>query len=184
MRFLATALLLCLPVHAAPIPIQAIGNPWQAVARTSTPAYIVVQLSNPDGTPKIDADLPRADAANPTAGVELKGSKWSFETFQIPQGFQANGVQVVPPKSAFDKPTTQTVPLPGQLRVVQIAPAFRPGDKNDPHAGVYYFSVLPMFGFPGGQKQQLPWVSGHYIFRVTYREGANMGTALGALVIP
>ena len=185
MRILFFALLvLCLPLGAAPLPIQAIGNPWQAAARTTTPAYIIVQLSNADGTPKIDAELPVASVANPSAGVEFRGSKWSFETFQIPQGFQANEVTVVPPKTAFEKAAKVAIPMPGQLRVVQIAPAFRPGDATDAHAGVYYFSIMPMFGSAGKEKKQLAWVSGHYIFRVTYRDGADVGTALGELVIP
>ena len=90
----------------------------------------------------------------------------------------------LPPKSVFDNPKTVSIPLPGQLRVVQIAPAFRAGDATDPHAGIYYFSILPMYGFPGGQKQQLPWASGNYVFRVTYRDGDNVGSTLGSLVIP
>lgn len=185
MRFpLSALLLLCLSVHAAPLPISAVANPWQAKAKTATPAIIIVQLANADGTPKIDAELPLANSEHPTAGVELKGSKWGFETFQIPQGFQANGIQVLPPKSVFDNPKTVSIPLPGQLRVVQIAPAFRAGDATDPHAGIYYFSILPMYGFPGGQKQQLPWASGNYVFRVTYRDGDNVGSTLGSLVIP
>ena len=176
-----SALAALVSVSAAPLPIQTIGSPWTAAARTTEPAYIIVQLSNPDGTPKIDAELPKA---NPASGVELKGSKWSFDTFQIPVGFEGTGVQAVPPKSFLDKPGTQTVRLPGQLRVTQIAPAFRLGDAKDPRAGSYYFTVLPMFGVAGGQKKQLPWISGHYVFRITYRDGANSGTALGEFVIP
>ncbi|MEP7363635.1 MAG: hypothetical protein ABI972_10300 [Acidobacteriota bacterium] len=185
MRFtLISVLSLCLVAQAAPLPISAVANPWQATSKTAAPAIIIVQLANADGTPKVDAELPLANPEHPSAGVELKGSKWSFETFQIPQGFQANGIQVLPPKSVFDNPKTVAIPLPGQLRVVQIAPAFRPGTSGDPHAGIYYFSILPMFGFPGGLKQQLPWVSGHYIFRITYRDGGNIGSTLGSLVIP
>lgn len=184
MRLFLAAALFCLSIHADPLPISAVGNPWQAAARTTTPAFIIVHLSNANGTPKIDAELPKANPDNPSAGVELKGSKWGFDTFQIPQGFQAKGVQTVEPGTLAKKPVTQTVPLPGQLRVVQIAPAFREGDAEDPRAGVYYFTIQPMFGFPGGQKQQLPWVSGHYIFRITYRDGGNMGTTIGELVIP
>ena len=166
---------------AAPLPIQVLGSPWTATAKTTEPAYIIVQLSNPDGTPKIDAELPKA---NPNVGVELKGSKWSFDTFQIPVGFEGVGFQAVAPKSFFDKPGAQTVRLPGQLRVVEIAPAFRLGAANDPRAGTYYFTVLPMYGVTGGQKKQLPWISGHYVFRIMYRDGTNSGTALGELVIP
>jgi hypothetical protein len=184
MRLLLAALLISVSLQAAPLPISAVGNPWQVVARTTTPAFIIVQLSNPDGSPKIDAELPKANADNPSAGVELKGSKWSFDTFQIPKGFQARGIQTVEPATLAKKAVTQAVPLPGQLRVVQIAPAFREGDASDPRAGVYYFTIQPMYGFPGGQKQQLPWVSGHYVFRITYRDGANTGTTLGELVIP
>lgn len=162
-------------VSAASLPIQIVANAWQAAAGNSSAAYILVHLSNPDGTPKLRAELLKS--VDPSVGVELKNSKWSFETILIPPGFHGSGAQTVNPEIYFDpegKRTAAAAALPGQLRIMNISGS---------QPGLYYFQVLPMFGLKGGKKQPLRWVSGQYVFRVSYRDGSDQGTGLGELVI-
>ena len=159
-------------LHAAALPIQIVANSWQAAAGNASAAYILVHLSNPDGTPKLRAELLKS--TDPALGVELKNSKWSFETILIPPGFEGSGVQTVSPETYFDPALKRAGPLPGQLRIMQITTS---------QPGLYYFHVLPMYGLKGGKKMALRWVPGQYVFRVTYRDGADQGTGLGELVI-
>src|SRR5277367_3622395 len=55
-------------------PIQVIAYHWGAKAGTENPAYLAVQLSNADGSPKVNAVLPGQKPNDPTSGLELKGS--------------------------------------------------------------------------------------------------------------
>jgi hypothetical protein len=175
-------LLCAVLANAATLPIQVITHPWQAAAGNSNMAYVLIQLSNADGTPKIDGELPKPNPGDPTSGVELKGSKWGFETLLVPPGYQGSGVEIVRPQTFFDPAVSRSVLLPGQLRIVQITPAFQK-NPSDTHAGLYFFSILPMYGFKGGKKLPLRWISGEYTFRVSYRDGNDQGIGLGVLVI-
>src|SRR4051812_32968964 len=104
------------------------------------------------------------DSTNPTAGLQLKGTKWRFETMLVPAGFQGPGVQRLRPQTIFDPAVTRGVELPGQVRLMQMVQRFQPGAPNDPQAGLYAFSVLPEYGFTGGAKAALRWVAGEYHF--------------------
>jgi len=169
---------------AANLPIQVVAHHDQAQARNVNSAYFVVQLLNPDGSPRVMVTLPKL-AADVTSGLELKGSNWSFQTITVPAGFEGLGVQLLRPADFFN-PTrlTRNVTLLGQLRLMRIAPAFQANNPDDPLRGLYYFTVLPMYGFQGAQKKTLPWLSGEYVFRISYREGQDQGSAIAVLTIP
>lgn len=165
---------------AADLPMKAAAVHWEAAAGNASEAFIVVSVSNADGSPKTNAQIP-APAGN--AGVELKNSKWGFQTLLVPPAFKGMGVQVVQPQTYFAPQQTRPVELPGQLRILQVIPATPAGSGADSRAGLYWMRILPMYGFQGGQKQLLRWVSGEYLFRVSYRDGNDQGSALGVLTI-
>lgn len=165
---------LAIPVGAAPLPIQATAITGQAAAGSQGDAYILVYVANEDGTPKTDAEIPGQD---PNGGVELRGSKWSFETIAVPVPYKGRGVRQVRPGQQVQEDVA------GQLRITEITPAFKKGAAGDTRAGFYWFRIFPAYGYKGGRKALLPWVSGTYLFRVSYKEGSNQGTALGSLTI-
>ena len=116
---------------------------WQAAAGNSAYAFILVHPANPDGTPKIDAQSLAVDPKNPTAGLQLEGTKWRFQTMIVPASFQGPGVQQLQPQTFFNQGVSRVVEMQGQLRLMQMAPQFRLGAQDDPQAGLYAFSVLP-----------------------------------------
>src|SRR5258708_5918967 len=91
------------PVPIQQGPIQVIAYHWGAKAGTENPAYLAVQLSNADGSPKVNAVLPGPKPNDPTSGLELKGSNWSFETILVPEEYDATGTEVIRPATFFDK---------------------------------------------------------------------------------
>jgi hypothetical protein len=169
---------------AASITVQVVTNRWQAAANNQNAAYMLVNLVNPDGSAWIERALPGPKPGDRTSGLELKGTKWSFETLSIPEGFARLGVQVVRPQTFFDPAVTRTIQLPGQVRLMQVVPMFQLDNPADPHRGLYYFSILPMFGIKGGPKQLLNWVAGEYIFRMSFRDGVDQGSTLGEQINP
>lgn len=186
LRFIAMALSVfttfAIPVSAAPLPIQASAFPNKAAAGNADEAIIFVYLANADGTPNTNAEIPK-QGRDPNGGVELKGSKWSFETLSVPNFYYGLGTVVDKPADFFNPAQTHQVNLQGQLRIMQVNPYFRPGVAGDSRAGIYVFHIRPRYGFTGYPKATLPWVSGEYTFRISYKDGVNQGTALGVLTI-
>lgn len=151
------------PVLAGAYHIEVLAAPGLSAAANSNEAYIIVRIANPDGTPKEDAKLETRQG--PTGGgLELKDSNWGFATLVVPPGYagrvvNSQGVQ-------FE--------VNGQLRIIAMQNMGR---------GVYGMRVLPLYGAPGSKKGFLRWVSGDYIFRISYHEGDTAGDALGKLTI-
>ena len=160
-----------LPALAAPLPIAVTAIPLGAADGNSNEAVIVVHLGKPDGTPDTRAEIPKLD---PNGGVELKGSKWSFETLSVPDAYSG--------KVWTDYRKLQQEDLRGQLRIMQIYAAVNAVSPTESRT-LYIFRILPRVGFQGSQKQPLPWRTGSYTFRVTYKDGNDQGTALGTLTI-
>jgi hypothetical protein len=178
LRFVAMALSVlitfAIPVSAAPLPIQASAVPNKAAAGNIGEAIILIYLANEDGTPKTNAEIPK-QGLDPNGGVELKGSKWSFETLSVPNSYKG--------RAWADPEQTRPIDLFGQLRVMQVNPYFNRQAGGDQRAGLYVFHILPRYGFKARRKATLPWVSGEYVFRISYKDGSNQGTALGVLTI-
>jgi len=146
------------PVKSAPLPISVIASASQAAAGNSGEAEILVHLANPDGSPKGDAKIPGLDIHG---GSELKGGPWSFQTLEVPAGY----------KGRFNV-AGRAVEL-GELRVTITSVG----------NGLYKLRVLPEAGLPGSIKYLMKWVSGEYLYQISYKEGNNEGTALGVLTI-
>src|SRR5262245_32756425 len=163
-----------MPALAAPLPIEVTAIPLAAADGNSSEAVIVVYLAKPDGTPNTSAEIPGL-GADPNGGVELKGSKWSFETLSVPNSYSG--------KVWTDYRKVQQEDLRGQLRVMQIYAAVNAASGTESRT-LYIFRILPRYGFQGSEKSPLPWRSGTYTLRVTYKDGADQGTALGSLTIP
>ncbi len=172
-RFVTIALCIlatfAISVSAIPLTIQVISVPHKAAGGNAGEAIVLVYLANEDGTPNTNAEIPK-QGADPNGGVELKGSKWSFETIATPESF----------KGSFQM--AQETDMKGQLRIMQVAPFFNPRG-SDPRAGLYVFRILPRYGPKGRRKGTLPWVSGEYTFRISYKDGSKQGTTLGVLTI-
>ena len=134
----------------------------------------MVYLGKADGTPNNWAEVPGV-GADPTGGVELKGSKWSFETLSVPNSYSG--------KVWTDYRKVEKEDLKGQLRIMQIYAAVNAISVNESRT-LYVLRILPKVGFQGDQKTPLQWKSGTYTFRVTYKDGSDQGTALGTLIIP
>jgi hypothetical protein len=161
------------PVLAAPLPIEVTAVPMTAADGNANEAVILVYLGNADGTPKNNAEIPNP-SADPNGGVELKGSKWSFETLWVPDSYAG--------KVRPDYRQAQLVDMKGQLRVMQIYASMVQVSPTESRT-LYVLRVFPRYGFQGAQKAPLAWRSGTYNFRVTYRDGNDQGTALGSLTI-
>jgi len=164
-----------MPAFAGQLPISVAAIPLAAADGNSNEVVVVVHLGNPDGTPKANAEIPKLDEGDPNGGVELKGSKWSFETLSVPEAYAG--------KVWKDYRQLQLADMKGQLRIMQIFAAVNATNAEETRT-LYILRILPRFGFQGGQKDPLPWRSGTYTFRVTYKDGKDQGTALGALTIP
>src|SRR5262245_35336134 len=156
------------PAVAAPLPIQVTAIPLAAADGNSNEVVVVVHLSNTDGTPKANAEIPK-QGEDPNGGVELKGSKWSFETLSVPESYAG--------KIWKDYRQLQLADMKGQLRIMQIFAAVNASNPDEVRT-LYVLRILPRFGFQGGQKDPLAWKSGTYTFRVTYKDGKDQGTAL------
>jgi len=176
--YLATALtilaLAAMPAFAAPLPIDATAIPLAAADGNSNEAVILVYLGKADGTPNNWADLPGV-GTEPNSGVELKGSKWSFETLSVPNSYSG--------KVWTDYRKIEKEDLKGQLRIMQIYAAVNAVSVSESRT-LYVLRILPKVGFQGESKTPLAWKSGTYTFRVTYKDGVDQGTALGTLIIP
>lgn len=159
------------PAQAAPLPIDVTTIPLAAADGNTSEAVIVVYLGNADGTPKTNAEIPKLD---PNGGVELKGSKWSFETLSVPDTYAG--------KVWTDYRKLQQEDLRGQLRVMQIFAAVNAVSPTE-NRTLYILRVMPRVGLQGNEKAPLPWRSGSYTFRITYKDGNDQGTALGTLTI-
>jgi hypothetical protein len=158
------------PLGATPLPILVTAYPGNAVmAGTTNEAFIVVHLAKSDGVPNVKAEIPPQGPA----GVELKNSKWKFQTLLAPPGYGA-----LLPMPAPARPLA----LVGQLRIMSIAP-YGINVEGDPQAGLYLFRVLPIVGLRSAPKRMIPWVAGEYRFMVSYRDGDDQGTAFGVLTI-
>jgi hypothetical protein len=151
---------LTVPVTSAPLPISVTARASQAAAGNSGEASILVYLANPDGSPKVGAKLPGPD---PNGGVQLKNSNWSFQTLEVPPGYKQRFATIVAGQ-----------PDLGELRIMAISVE---GD------GLYKLHMLPAAGLKGGKKVLIKWVSGEYLFRVSYKESNDQGTAIGVLTI-
>lgn len=162
-----------IPVHAAPLPIAVTSIPLAAADGNASEAVIVVYLGRADGSPNTSAEIPGL-SADPNSGVELKGSKWSFETLSVPDSYSG--------KAWTDYSKVQQEDLRGQLRVMQIYAAVNAVSANESRT-LYIFRILPKVGFQGSEKTPLQWRSGTYTFRITYKDGKDQGTALGTLTI-
>jgi hypothetical protein len=158
---------------AAPLPMSVTSIPLAAADGNSNEVVVVVHLSNADGTPKANAELPK-QGEDPNGGVELKGSKWSFETLSVPDSYVGQVWK--------DYRQLQLADMRGQLRIMQIFAAVNASNPEETRT-LYVLRILPRFGFQGGKKDPLPWRSGTYTFRVTYKDGNDQGTALGTLTI-
>ncbi len=161
------------PALAAPLPISVTGIPLGAADGNTNEAVIVVYLGKPDGRPNTSAEIPGL-SADPNSGVELKGSKWHFETLSVPGAYSG--------KAWTDYSKVQQEDLKGQLRVMQIYAAVNAVSATESRT-LYIFRILPKVGFQGSQKTPLAWRAGTYTFRVTYQDGSDQGTALGTLII-
>jgi len=159
------------PALAAPLPIAVTAIPLAAADGNSNEAVIVVHLGKADGAPNTSAEIPSLD---PNGGVQLKGSKWSFETLSVPDSYSG--------KVWTDYRKLQQEDLKGQLRVMQIYAAVNAVSPTESRT-LYILRILPRVGFQGDPKAALPWRSGTYTFRITYKDGADQGTALGTLTI-
>jgi len=173
----ALTILACfaMPAVAAPLPVSVTAIPLAAADGNSNEVAIVVHLGNKDGTSKANAEIPKLDEGDPNGGVELKGSKWSFETLSVPDAYSGQVWK--------DYRQMQLVDMRGQLRIMQIFAAVNATSDTETRT-LYILRVLPRFGFQGGQKDALPWKKGTYTFRITYKDGKDEGTALGSLTIP
>lgn len=185
-KFIALALSVLttfpIPITAAPLTLQVSAVPYKAAAGNTGEAIILVYLANEDGTPNLNAEIPM-QGRDPNGGVELSGSKWSFETISVPPAYAGRGVWVDRPADFFNPAQTRQVNLEGQLRIMQVKPFFKRDVAGDPRAGIYLLRIFPRYGFRRGGKVPLPWVSGEYTFRISYKDGSNQGTALGVLII-
>ena len=161
------------PVVAAPLPIAVTTIPLAAADGNTNEAVIVVHLAKSDGSPNTSAEIPPL-SADPNSGVELKGSKWHFETLSVPDSYSG--------KAWTDYRKIEQEDLKGQLRVMQIYAAVNAVSATESRT-LYIFRILPKVGFQGSQKTPLSWRSGTYTFRVTYQDGNDQGTALGTLNI-
>jgi hypothetical protein len=166
--------LAAMPALADPLPIDATAIPLAAADGNSNEAVIVVYLGKADGTQNNWADLPGL-GSDPNGGVELKGSKWSFETLSVPNSYSG--------KVWTDYRKVEKEDLKGQLRVMQIYASVNAISASESRT-LYVLRILPRVGFQGDQKTPLAWKSGTYTFRVAYRDGNDQGTALGTLTIP
>lgn len=163
-----------MPALAAPLPIEVATIPLAAADGNSNEAVIVVYLGKADGTPNTSAEIPPL-GADPNGGVELKGSKWSFETLSVPNTYSG--------KIWTDYRKIQQEDMKGQLRVMQIFAAVNAVSPTESRT-LYIFRILPRYGFQGDKKVPLQWRAGTYTFRVTYKDGNDQGTALGTLTLP
>jgi hypothetical protein len=163
-----------MPAFAAQLPISVTTIPLEAADGNSNEVVVVIHLGNTDGTPKANAEIPK-QGEDPNGGVELKGSKWSFETLSVPESYAG--------KIWKDYRQLQLADMKGQLRIMQIFAAVNATSDTESRT-LYVLRILPRFGFQGGQKDPLTWRSGTYTFRVTYKDGKDQGTALGTLTIP
>jgi len=162
------------PAIADPLPIDATSIPLAAADGNSNEAVIVVYLGKSDGAPNNWADLPGL-GTDPNGGVELKGSKWSFETLSVPNSYSG--------KVWTDYRKVEKENLKGQLRVMQIYASVNAISASESRT-LYILRILPKVGFQGDQKAPLVWKSGSYTYRITYRDGNDQGTTLGTLIIP
>lgn len=159
-------------LSAGPLPIVVTSNRYQAASGNSLEAVILVYLANPDGTPKLTAEIPGFD---PNGGVQLKGSRWSFQTLLVPQGYEQAFTQVIQPPSMLNPSgQSRTFAVQGQLRIMKI---------ESQGNGFYRFHILPAAGLKGAKKVLLKWISGEYNFYVSYKDGDDQGSALGVLTI-
>lgn len=163
-----------MPALAAPLPIDVAAITLSAADGNSNEAVLVVYLAKADGTPNNSAELPGL-GADPNGGVELKNSKWSFETLSVPNAYSG--------KVWTDYRKVEKEDLKGQLRVMQIYASVNAVSASE-NRTLYILRILPRVGFQGDQKTPLPWKSGTYTFRITYKDGNDQGTALGTLTIP
>lgn len=159
---------LAVPFSAAAISLQTVAVQGTADVGTSGEAVIVLRLSNADGTPfAVPVDQAEKIPLGPDGSVELKGSKWKFQTLLVPRTYVA----------VFKQQTNvglRDLPEYGQLRIFQIVRV------ND---GVLWLRVRPEAGPKGGQKVLLKWAPGEYVFHISYNDGVNQGDTLGALTI-
>jgi hypothetical protein len=165
-RIALVVIVLCgltVSVTSAPLPISVTASASQAAAGNSGEASILVYLANADGSPKVGAQIPGQD---PNGGVELKNSKWAFQTLEVPQGYRQQFRAIVAGQPGL-------VEL-GELRIMAISVE---GE------GLYRLHMLPAAGLKGGKKVLTKWVSGEYLFRVSYKDANDRGTAIGALTI-
>jgi len=142
----------------------------QAAAANPSEAFIFIRISNPDGTPNDSIRLETRQ--DPKGGLELKGSQWSFATLLVPQGYQ--GRVQASQRDIFGNAKSTQFDISGQLRIIQMG--------HIDH-GIYWLRIIPMYGAPGSVKSRLNWVSGDYLFRVSYNDGQNQGDALGRFTI-
>ena len=161
-----------MPALAAPLPIAVTAISLAAADGNASEVEILVYLGKADGTQNTNAEIPRL-GADPNGGVELKGSRWSFETLSVPNSYSG--------KVWTDYRKIQQADLNGQLRVMQIYAAVDASSTES--RTLYVLRILPRYGFQGSQKAPLAWRSGTYNFRVTYKDGNDQGTALGSLTI-
>src|SRR5262245_55569289 len=133
------------PAVDAPLPIQVTAIPLQAADGNSNEVVVVVHLGNVDGTSKANAEIPK-QGEDPNGGVELKGSKWSFETLSVPDAYSG--------KIWKDYRMVQQEDLKGQLRVMQIFAAVNAVSETESRT-LYIFRVLPRYGFQGDKKVPL-----------------------------
>lgn len=163
------------------LPMQAIAVSNQASSSNAMEADIIVQISNPDGTPK--ANLPTNLQSDPLGGVIL-APFWDFLTVIVPPSFE-QALPIVQVDS-FGERSTTLVRTRGQLVVGGIVEML---------AGVYEVRVFPAVGLKGQRRQGLNWIAGVYVFRLScFTFGAaktpqnpmgiqDRGDILGELVI-
>ena len=163
-----------MPALAEPLPIDVTTIPLAAADGNANEVVAVVYLGKADGTPNNWAEMPGL-GTDPNGGVELKGSKWSFETLSVPNSYSG--------KVWTDYQKIKKEDLKGQLRVMQIYASVNAVSASESRT-LYVLRILPKVGFQGDSKTPLVWKSGTYTFRVTYKDGSDQGTALGTLIIP
>lgn len=158
---------LVLPVVCAPLSVRLIAGPSKAGVGNTLPASIVVYISDQDGMPKTNLEIPPTDKG--TGDLDLKrskGSKWAFRTLIVPAGFAIPG----------RCPGTQENEVTAQLRITEIKP--------DPELdGLYRLTVFPAVGCRGGRKIPVRWVGGEYQFFISYKDDSGQGSAFGVLQV-
>lgn len=171
---LAVVTALCLPtaVSAAPPRLLVTTYTEGVTAGTFKPAYIVLHLADSTGKPMTKPDVPKP-SGDPVGGLELKGSKWRFQTLLVPPGYGANFLVPGQRGQSF---------LAGQVRITAINSLGNNVD-GDAAAGLYILTVVPAVGVRGARKTQIPWVPGDYRFMISYIDGTDQGTTFGSFTI-